>query len=154
MATLVTREGKSTGGVTLIELLVAIAIVGVVVATVVPSFLRALDGARFNAAAREILNALKTARHEALSERHETTVTFDTGDLEYRLSDQTQTLSAPRGASLMLITADSEQVDTDTGAIRFFSDGSSTGGTVTLSHSDRATRIQVDWLTGRVSFAD
>ena len=36
------------------------------------------------------------------------------------------------------------------GAIRFFPDGSSTGGRITLSTDRLAYLVDVDWLTGKI----
>jgi hypothetical protein len=41
----------------------------------------------------------------------------------------------------------------DVGVIRFFGDGSSTGGSVTILQGERRSDVTVDWLTGRVSLA-
>ena len=40
------------------------------------------------------------------------------------------------------------------GAIRFYPDGSSTGGRITVSSGERKFLVDVDWLTGRVSIED
>jgi hypothetical protein len=40
------------------------------------------------------------------------------------------------------------------GQIRFFPDGSSTGGRIGLSRNDRRAAVAVDWLTGLVSVDD
>jgi general secretion pathway protein H len=37
------------------------------------------------------------------------------------------------------------------GEIRFFPDGSSTGGEITLAGGNAHRYVQVDWLTGRVA---
>jgi general secretion pathway protein H len=137
----------------LIEVLTAIAIVAVITATTVPSFMRAVASARFNASVREVFNALKTARHEARQGRRETTLTLDTEAITYVVDGNERRLSVPEGAMLALVTAESEIVDSDAGAIRFFPDGSSTGGTVTIAYQDRSASIDVDWLTGRVTYA-
>ena len=50
----------------------------------------------------------------------------------------------------MLFTARSEQLSEKGGAIRFFPDGSSTGGRITLSIDSMRYLVNVDWLTGRV----
>ena len=38
--------------------------------------------------------------------------------------------------------------------IRFYSDGSSTGGRITVASGERKYLVDVDWLTGRVSIGD
>jgi general secretion pathway protein H len=44
--------------------------------------------------------------------------------------------------------------DYGTAAIRFFPDGSSSGGTISLSGANRDYFIGVDWLTGRVELLE
>jgi general secretion pathway protein H len=60
----------------------------------------------------------------------------------------------PGDLHLQLLTAESEIVNEDRGAIRFFADGGSTGGRVTLSAGERAYVVDVSWLTGRVTVHD
>ena len=43
--------------------------------------------------------------------------------------------------------------DDKVGAIRFYPDGSSTGGRITVASGERKYLVDVDWLTGRVSIA-
>jgi general secretion pathway protein H len=145
------RTTQTVQGVTLLELLVAIAIVALVAATTTPALNRAVDGARFSAAARELATALGAARREATSRRSETTLVVDTETGDYIVGGDERSVSLPSGASITLVTATTEQLDGVTGAIRFFADGSSTGGTITLAHENRRASINVDWLTGNVS---
>ncbi|HPQ94516.1 MAG TPA: GspH/FimT family pseudopilin [Thiolinea sp.] len=49
-----------------------------------------------------------------------------------------------------LNTAASE-VSGATGSVRFFPDGSSTGGSVELEANGQAFKINIEWITGRVS---
>ena len=56
----------------------------------------------------------------------------------------------PEGIGVKLFTARSELLDGDRGRIRFFPDGSSTGGRVTLASGERRYFVDVDWLTGLV----
>jgi general secretion pathway protein H len=55
---------------------------------------------------------------------------------------------------MKLFTAQSDIVDEHVGAIRFYPDGGSTGGRVTLSAGERKFDVDVDWLTGRVAILD
>jgi len=45
-------------------------------------------------------------------------------------------------------------VDEKTGSIRFFPDGGSNGGRITLAAGERKFEVDVDWLTGRVAILD
>ena len=55
---------------------------------------------------------------------------------------------------LKLFTAQSDLVSDKVGAIRFFPDGGSNGGRVTLAAGERKFDIDIDWLTGRVAILD
>ena len=57
----------------------------------------------------------------------------------------------PPEIRLTLLTARREQIDETRGNIRFFPDGTSTGGAVRLLRDDRAYEVAVDWFDGRVS---
>ena len=55
---------------------------------------------------------------------------------------------------LGLDTARSELIDAASGQIRFFPDGSSTGGRITLTMQAQQAQVTVDWLTGQIAIAD
>ncbi|HEX4193875.1 MAG TPA: type II secretion system protein, partial [Stellaceae bacterium] len=55
---------------------------------------------------------------------------------------------------LTLVTASQERIDAAPGDIRFFADGSSTGGGIGLHAGARGALILVDWLPGRVSIVE
>ena len=40
------------------------------------------------------------------------------------------------------------------GSIRFFPDGGSNGGRITVASGERKYEVDVDWLTGRVAILD
>jgi general secretion pathway protein H len=44
-----------------------------------------------------------------------------------------------------------QEVQNERGYIRFFPDGSSTGGSITLRQGKREIAVQVQWLSGRIS---
>ena len=60
----------------------------------------------------------------------------------------------PAALEVELFTAHTEQISDDAGNIRFFPDGSSTGGEIVLGDGRSKFHVQVDWLTGRVSILD
>ena len=60
----------------------------------------------------------------------------------------------PPDVHMTVLTADSELLPDGTPAIRFFPDGSSTGGGVELAGRSATVVVAVDWLTGRVSLRD
>ena len=138
------------GGFTLIELMVVLVIAGLLLTVLPPMFSAALPGVQLKGAAREVASALRFARDRAITRQRESTLTFDLESREYRVSGRERAYSLPSGLDVELFTVRSEQTDEDTGAIRFFPDGSSTGGRVTLAGGERSYAVDVDWLTGRV----
>ncbi len=79
------------------------------------------------------------------------TVIIDTEDKVYRLGTGARSNELNAALTVSLVTAASERLDETAGQIRFFPDGTSTGGRVTLSRDDRKFDITVDWLTGLVA---
>ena len=60
----------------------------------------------------------------------------------------------PKNVEVKLFTAQSELTDANTGSIRFFPDGGSTGGRITVMANERKYAVDVNWLTGQVTILD
>ena len=147
-----TRRAPFIRGFTLVEMLVVLGIIAAMLAIVPPMLGNTIDHSRIKSATRQLAAELKLARSEAINSRKETTLILDTMLRTYQLGDAKRKLSLPDDASLLLTTAQSEQLDEHTGAIRFFIDGSSTGGQIKLSLDDRFKYfVDVNWLTGKVT---
>ena len=131
--------GAQPRGFTLIELLVVLAIVATVLTLMTPMIGRLLPGAELKATAAALVTELREARAQATGRRQATTVRFDA-----------ETRALPDEITLRLFDANLEPLDRKSGTIRFFPDGSSTGGRVRLEAGDSRYDIDVDWLTGRV----
>ncbi len=145
------RLKRPYAGVTLIEVIVALTIAALLTATTAPAIGGALDRARANNSARELVAALKATRQEARASGVDALFTLDVATRVYRIANgRDSTLSTAHDSTLALLTAESERVTDTAGAIRFFPDGSSTGGTITLMHRGRELRVEIDWLTGHV----
>lgn len=138
---------RGAGGFTLVELLVVLVVMALLAALASPEFHRALPGLELRANASDIAAALRGARSAAIRDNRETTVAIDVDANRYRLKKW----HALRGdVRLSLYTAERERLDRGTGRIRFFPDGTSTGGRVSLAEGERSYHVVVDWLTGRV----
>lgn len=141
-------------GFTLVELLVVLGVLALMLSLLPTLFPRTLEGQQVKAAARELAAGLRTARQQAIASQQPVSMSLDTAAHRYSLGKQLRDLDLPATTRLSLRTATSEQQSSDTGAIRFFPDGSATGGQIELHHGAQAYAIRVEWLTGRVSVVE
>ncbi len=72
----------------------------------------------------------------------------------FRVPPDPRTHHLPERLDLKLYTAQRDLVSDKVGAIRFFPDGGSNGGRITLAAGERKYDVDVDWLTGRVSILE
>ena len=147
-------SSRSQAGFTLIELLVVLLIMGVLITLAPAAFHRIAPGLEMKAAAREVAGLLREARGLAIRDNRETTVLVDTERNVYRLGKDARDHALSAALQITLVTAISEQLDENRGRIRFFPDGTSTGGRVTLTRDERKFDITVDWLTGLVAISN
>ena len=106
------------------------------------------------AAARTIASGLRQAQTTAMATRRDATLTIDLESREFEVSGTQGTRTLPRELELKLYTAQTEVASERRGSIRFYPDGSSTGGRITVASGERKYLVDVDWLTGRVSIGD
>ena len=138
-------------GFTLIELVVVLAIAALLLAIVLPFGFNRHGHDELAGGAREIAGALRLARSRAILTNQPVRFLVDIENGFYRPPGASAAHAVPTGSRISLYTAQEEQLNGTTGAIRFFPDGSSTGGGVGLSSATERYDILVDWLTGGVS---
>jgi general secretion pathway protein H len=141
-------------GVTMLELLVVIAIIGVVTAIVMPMLGTGVSNTELKSAARELASGLRFARSEAMATRQERFVTLDLEGRRFMVGSDARAHALPKDVEVRLFTAQMDLVDDKTGAIRFYPDGGSNGGRVTLAAGERKFEVDVDWLTGRIAILE
>jgi general secretion pathway protein H len=148
------RAPRRVAGVTLLELLVVLALMGLIAAMSVPMLTGGVSGSALKGAAREVAAGLRFARSDAVATRQETRLTFDLEQRTFRIDRDARLHALPKQVELKLFTAQSDITDEKTGAIRFYPDGGSNGGRVTIAAGERKYEVDVDWLTGRVAILD
>jgi len=142
------------GGVTLLELLIVIALMGIIAALVVPMFGGPVSTSELRATARQLAAGLRLARSEAVSERRETFLVVDVAGKRFKVDREAREHALPSKVDLKLFTAQNDLVSENVGAIRFYPDGGSNGGRITVAAGARKFNVDVDWLTGRVAILD
>ena len=145
------RANKRTrcAGFTLVELLVVLAILAIACAAVAGVVHRRGPGLALRSAASEVAANFREARSLAIHTNSETIVTINLDSRTVGAADGGE-YAIPQDLGVTLRTATSELKREGEGAIRFFPDGSSTGGRVTLFADERRYDVVVQWITGRV----
>jgi general secretion pathway protein H len=141
-------------GLTLLELLVVLGLMAIVASVGIPMFVGAVSNTELRTAAREVAAGLRYARSEALAQKRETVVVYDVERRTFRVDRDSREHALPRGIDMKLFGALSDIANPRVGAIRFFPDGGSNGGRVTVAAGERKFDVDIDWLTGRVAIND
>lgn len=141
---------KKHSGFTLLEILVVFFIMGLILVIVPPFLPNVLASTYVKSATRELAANLKHARSQSIEHQKETALIVNIEDKNFKLEKKIKDLKLPDDSSLSLITADSEQLSEKEGQIRFFPDGSSTGGQIKLTYLNKEYVIDIHWLTGKV----
>jgi general secretion pathway protein H len=138
-------------GFTLLELLVVLATIGLVLAFVPGFMLRGQPGLDIDVAARAIADALRQARSHAVLQNRDQLFALDIEERLFRVAGQHAPVQMDKDIEVTFQTARSEVMSDTIGQIRFFPDGSATGGRISLTLDGRRVEVVVDWLTGLVS---
>jgi general secretion pathway protein H len=141
------RCGQS--GFTMLELLVAISIVGLLLALAVPASFRFYESIQYRQAVRDVVTTLASARYQAINSGRAQDVAVDPVSGIIRFNNRSMQL--PAGFRIAVHTAREVNRERE-GVIRFYPEGGSSGGGIDLERpGGRGVRISVDWLMGRVS---
>lgn len=144
---------RACRGVTLFELLLVLSILALIITFTVPMLLRS-PSAELRAHAQAIAAGLRRTRDLALTHNRPTAFVVDVNARRFAMGGGRPPYQLPNSVNLVLYTARSELRHESKGAIRFFPDGSSTGGRITLETEKRRYLVDVEWLTGRVRIFD
>lgn len=140
--------GRWRTGFTILELLVAISIMSIVVAVSAPQMARMYDSMKYRGAIQDIASILSGTRYRAITtgESHDVLLFPEQRMVRHGERDRLFADSI----DLQIVSA-RELNKSDAGVIRFYADGTSSGGTITIAHdSGMEAKIQVDWLLGRI----
>ena len=142
-------HGGGSAGFSMLELLLVLIIL-VLAYSLASPLISNLGSGDLRSSARTVAVALKRTRNVAISARKETPLTFNLEDRTMTLAGEPKPFQLPPKTDLQLYTVQKELTSEKIAAIRFYPDGSSTGGRVTVGQGERKFEIDIDWLTGRV----
>ena len=148
-------RGRGGAGFTLVELLVVMVIAMLAAALVAPHLPLALSGVKLDSAAREVAGALRAARGLSVVGNRPVAFSFDPDAGAYRYGDQSGAIGAAQDVRFSIHGAAPPRAGSERRRlIRFFPDGSSTGGWIALSQGTRTRTVRVEPLSGQVSRGD
>lgn len=140
---------RASHGFTLIELMVVLAIAGLLVAVVPPSFDRLRQSSQYRATVKTVMHEMKQARSLALQDGRAVRFEVDLGRRTFGIQGGAPHL-LPADLELRATTAESETVSGVAG-ISFLPQGGATGGNVDVLRPDGSgARLGVDWLSGQI----
>ncbi|MDP3877416.1 MAG: GspH/FimT family protein [Methylobacter sp.] len=145
-----TNKGQAQRGFTLLELVVVLFVVVLGFSVIGLNLSSGSDSTEIKATARDMVSALRYARGQALMTREENTVAIDLSNKNYTVSGRGKVYKIPETIEITVVTAQTELEGEGSANIRFFDDGSSTGGRITLEREKTAWQIDINWLTGQI----
>lgn len=140
-------------GFTLLELILVLTIIAGMAALLAFNIVGRMDSVKAAGAAREAAAALRYTRAYALRSQQAQVLLVDL-DQKTITAPQRKAIALPENVEMKLLTASEELTSRKVGGIRFFRDGGSTGGKLTLTTGGRSWEIAVSWLTGEISLTD
>lgn len=144
-----THRPRAAAGFTLIEMIVVLAVMGLMLALVVSRGPVRSPRLELDAAARDIAGGLRLARAQAIAENRPVAFSVDIARGSTR-TDAGPPRALPAGFAIRIVAERGGAVP----VIRFGPDGSSSGGRIELTGQGLRVQIGVDWLTGRVRIND
>lgn len=137
----------------MLEVLVVLTIITVATAATGQLVVRRLPAVQLNASSAIVASILREARSIAIRDNREQAVVIDLSARTLQIGSAGRKHQLEGSIGISLVTASSE-LEGQQGAIRFFPDGTSTGGRVRLSEDARTKEIVVQWLTGHVKIRE
>jgi general secretion pathway protein H len=141
----------ATAGFTLLELLVVLAIVGLVLAIVPPNLMKGTGAQALKTDTRLIVSGLQYARTRAISQNVPVALVIDPQTRRLSIDGRRQIGTFSASTELSALNGQDVWQTGARTAIQFLPDGGSSGGEILLSYRQTRYRLSVNWLTGAVT---
>lgn len=142
----------SPNGFTLLELLVVMVLATLVMALVPASFSSMFPHAERESEVRQFVSALRSARGIAIRDKEDVSLKLDLENHRYYLPGDEQIRQLPDNFHFLYIPSFNRPADKAAVIIRFYADGSSTGGVIEMKSEEETYLVTIDWLTGKVHY--
>lgn len=141
-------------GFTLIEIIVVLAILGLMTALVLANGTRVSPAVHARSAAEQVSAALRSARSEALMSNRSVAFTLDLANRAYQWGQSPRQVLPDDLRVSLLTSRDLLAPNGNVGLVHFDPDGASSGGRVTIEGGGVVWWVGIDWLSGRVSIEE
>jgi len=138
-------------GFSLLELMIVLVLIGLLSAVVASGMTK---GPTMRKTAHDLSNSLRHSRNLALMQQKEVLWQLDTVNKSFwikGLKSEPRVLGEEFTVNIDSAASEAEPDNSAIAGIRFFPDGSSTGGKLKLIYKKQAYTINVEWLSGRIS---
>lgn len=155
------RRARGEAGFTMIELVVAMVIMGVLMALAIPTWSHYQNKQDYVGAAREVVSDLRQAQLQAVSQETTYRVDFSGRTMKiYGFNGSTyllsQTLTLPGSAATFGTPSFTKSDGTTSTSAWFYARGTASDGTVSLTRTNTGGHtyvIDIEGLTGRVNYS-
>lgn len=144
------KTWRDERGFTLLELLVGLGILAMVLAVVAPVASRTRASMELRSTAFDIASSMRNTRAAAQTSNAEQALIIDVSSRLLWTEGQSLRKALPRRFGMTLDLPVAERVSSNAGRVRFFPDGSASGGKVVLREGGRIATVFVNWLNGDV----
>jgi general secretion pathway protein H len=145
---------NSARGFSMIELMLVLTVMALAYTLIPKMAFSGVSGAELKTHVRAVATGLRMTREMAIHSRREAALTLDLESRAFHMPGDAQPHKLNDKLDVQLFTAQSDLVSDKVGSIRFYPDGSSNGGRVSIGSGGRVFEIDVDWLTGHVTIGE
>lgn len=149
---------RRAAGFTLIELVVALGVAALLAGAATPMAVRMYDSMQYREALRGLSSAASGARYRAITSGRAFDLMVEADAFRYTVVpaqtafDKGKVSNISDSLRVQMVSARQLSSRPGVGVIRFYPDGSSTGGSITLWRANGdGLRLRVDWLLGRIT---
>ncbi|HMK88757.1 MAG TPA: prepilin-type N-terminal cleavage/methylation domain-containing protein [Methylocystis sp.] len=147
MRSLRSARFRKRAGFTLLEMLVVLAIIGLVGSMAAQLLRPTSPRVRVEAAVRALCSAARATHVRAVATNREETLLIDVANKRFRSAVVSET-ALPAEARVDLSVAGGQRLGGGVGGIVFFPAGGSSGGDVSIELAGVRAHIGVNWVTG------
>lgn len=141
-------------GFTLIELTVVLLIVVLGFSVMGTNISSGNKSTQLKAVVRDLASALRYARGQALISHQQVVVSINLAENSYQISNRDKVYQFSDEIDVTVVIAQDELKDDEVAQLRFYADGSCSGGRLTLEWDEMVATVDINWLTGKVGISN